>query len=201
MLVKVWGFGYQQSAITFKEFKNLSIVPPSSLEIRHSGTQIQDFTSFSKIPSCAFSNGKGSPWADSGIKLKIENSELNTFEDYIYILIQSKRKEHSNKTENLKLEWNKVYKVELDKFMKERVLFYLITDGDNILDDEKLSETYPNVQCITRGQYAQKFSQLFEILKSLKSDLECRCSKDCKCQQCACKQEGMCGNLCKVCKK
>jgi len=115
-------------------------------------------------------------------------------------LIQSKRKEHSNKTENLKMEWNKVYKGDLEKFMKERVLFYLITDGDNIQDDEDLCKKYPNIRCITKGQYAAQFSQLFETLKSLKSDLECTCSKDCKCKQCACKKEGLCGNLCKACK-
>jgi hypothetical protein len=201
MLVKVWGLGYQKSVFGMKAFVNVPILPLFNLEIYHSITQIQDFSSFSKTSACAFLNGKGSPWADSGLKLKIENSQLNTFEDYVYILIQSKRKEHSNKTENLKSEWTKVYTKELDKFMKEKVLFYLITDGDQILDKEDLCKKYPNIQCITKGQYATHFSQLFETLKSLKSDLECKCSKECKCQHCACKKEGLCGNLCKACKK
>jgi hypothetical protein len=201
MLVKVWGFGYQKSVFNLKEFKDLPILPLSKLEIYHSGTQIQDFPSFCNLPSCAFLNGKGSPWADSGIKLRILNSQLNTFEDYVYVLIQSKRKEHSNKTENLKSEWNKVYKGKLDQFMREKVLFYLITDGDKILDEEVLCKQYPNIRCITRGQYATRFSELFETLKLLKSDLECKCSKDCKCQQCACKKDGLCGKSCIVCKK
>jgi hypothetical protein len=165
ILVKVWSLGDRNSGISLEEFQNLSIEPPSNLEIHHSNTQITDFTSFSKTSSCAFLNGKVSPWVDSGIKLRIMNNDLNTFEDYVYILL------HYDKTEFLKDERNKVYKGDIDKFMKEKVLLYLITDGDKVVDEEYLCSKYPNIQCITRGQYASRFSQLFETLRALKSDL------------------------------
>jgi hypothetical protein len=89
VLVKFWGYGYQKRVFRLKAFQDLPILPLSNLEIYHSGTQIQDFPSFCNLPSCAFLNGKGSPWADSGIKLRSLNSQLNTFEDYFYILFTS----------------------------------------------------------------------------------------------------------------
>jgi hypothetical protein len=51
-----------------------------------------------------------------------------------------------------------------------------------IQDD--LREEY-HIQCVTKDQYAVKFSELFAILKSLESDPnegldDCNCSKTCK---------------------
>jgi hypothetical protein len=81
----------------------------------------------------------------------------------------------------------------------------MLSDGDEIVDEDGLCEEY-NIQCVTKDQYATQFSELFATLKSLKSDPNegldvCNCSKTCKCEQCACKKNGLCGSICKVCKK
>jgi uncharacterized protein YjhX (UPF0386 family) len=59
-----------------------------------------------------------------------------------------------------------------DQFMREKVIFFLITDGDRILDEKDLCKEYPNIQCITRDNYHKHFGQIFETLKSLKESAE-----------------------------
>eukprot|EP01080_Neovahlkampfia_damariscottae_P000811 gene811-9061_t len=100
--------------------ENIKTKPLDDLQILKSKKQITSFEGFFDLNSNSFVNGKGSPWADSGIKLPLK-SNPQTFKDYFYILIQSKRKEYTNKTESLTTEWRKI-EIKDKKFMKNNVL-------------------------------------------------------------------------------
>ena len=207
ILIKIWNSHYQVSIdladvfeldndeILVEQFKNLYI--------HRSNSQITSFEGFYHLQEQAFVNGKGAPWGDSGIKLKMMNSNTHSFKDYFYIIIQSKRKETSKNKDELEEEWQKIYSKELDDFIKSNVLFIMISDGEEITDMESRAEEYKCI-LITKDQYSDYFSDLFLTLKELKSGFKeiqaiskCKCTKKCQCVRCECQKKGLCGENCK----
>jgi len=197
MVIKIWNLGDKKTQIDLSKAFGLKgeklVEPLKNWNIYCPHHMIKSFQQFYDAPSPTFLNGKGSPWGDSGLKLNLVGKNSGTLEDFFYIIIQSKRKESSNKKEELKTEWKKIYEKNLDEFMMANVLFVMISDGDEITDKDDLCNSY-NCLLISKKDYMEKFSTLFSTLKGLKkvtSKDSCRCKKKkCQCKRCDCRKKG-----------
>jgi len=106
---------------------------------------------------------------------KIKKKGATDVQRYFYIIVQSKRKASSNKTEDISPEWNKICLNDAedcptDKFFKQHVAFLLVSDGDRINDSQNKQAAFPkNIFAIPKGQYGAYFGSTFAVLKELKS--------------------------------
>jgi hypothetical protein len=150
----------------FPEFKKSVVVKKlKEFKIWKSDVQITSFRGVPCEPQ-GFINGKSAPWGDGGIVLELVKPTEES--SYFYIILQSKRKDVSNTTEDFGLEFQKIFDKSQSKFIQNNVLFILLSDGERIEIDEEALKRY-NTLAIERSLLKNFFGEIYAIIKDLKT--------------------------------